>query len=208
MAIVICFLSAIYFKQRYLELMMLRPFFHCAIIALFFIEMGFPSPGFAFSGADTARQLHAGLGSGPSLSVETPLFEGLSLGGSLSSPLLFNGDLTHLQYSTFINYPLYQLRGFYISGILGFYGDYHFASPEESSFAALQGGAAFAYDLNKQLTLRVNIVPGMALYIPPKGWTFLSPVGGAAIIWRPLPNAELSFGINGMGDILGYHWLF
>jgi hypothetical protein len=186
---------------------MQRSFFY-SVMTVVLAVLYFPTASFAFSGADTAKQQRAGVGSGPSLSGETPLFELLSLGGSLSSPFLFKGTLNSLQYNTFINYPLYKQKGFYISGILGFYGDYNFASPEDSSFAALQGGAAFAYDLNRELTLRVNIVPGMALHLPPKGWTFLSPVGGAAIIWRPQPKTEVSLGINGMGDILGYHWIF
>ena len=167
-----------------------------------------PSASFAFSGADTAKKSSVGIGSSPSLSAEAPLLDWLSIGGSVSSPLLFNGGLNGIQYSTFINYPLYQRKGFYISGILGLYGDYNFTSPEDSSFAALQGGAAFAYDLHRQWTLRINIVPGMALHIPPNGWTFLSPVGGVALIWRPQTNSEVSLGINGIGDILSYHWIF
>lgn len=177
------------------------------ITALFLIGLS-ASPSFAFSGGDTTHRLRVGVGSGPSVSAETPLFEVLSLGGSLSSPFLYNGGLSHLQYSTFINYPLYNRDGFYISGILGVYGAYDFTAPETSSFAAIQGGAAFAYDLNRHLTLRVNIVPGMALHLPPSGWTFLSPVGGIAILWRPQAHSEVSLGINGSGDILGYHHLF
>lgn len=187
---------------------MRRFLFYRSATVMLFALFCFPAVSVAFSGADTAKQRRAGVGSGPSLSAETPLFDLLSLGGSLSSPLLFNGNLNTVQYSTFINYPLYKQKGFYISGIIGFFGDYNFVSSEVSSFAALQGGAAFAYDLNRELTLRVNIVPGMALHLPPNGWTFLSPVGGVAMIWRPQPNSEISLGINGIGDILSYHWIF
>ena len=187
---------------------MQRILFHGTLIALLLIGLSSAAPSLAFSGGDTSERLRAGVGSGPSLSGETPLFNSLSLGAGLSSPFIFKGGLSYLQYSVFINYPLYKLKGFYISGILGVYGAYNFSAPETSSFAALQGGAAFAYDLNSELTVRVNIVPGMALHLPPNGWTFLSPVGGAAVIWRLQPNAELSVGLNGMGDILGYHWLW
>lgn len=165
--------------------------------------------GAAFaSGADTVSRTRLGLGSGPSIMGEFSLLKDLSVGASLSSPFVFYGGLTHVQYSTYLNYQLLKQKGFYISGILGAYGTYNPADPTQSSYAALQGGAAFAYDLNRQWALRINIVPGMALHIPPTGWTFLSPVGGACVVWRPQPHTELTLGFNGNGDILSAYWLF
>lgn len=162
----------------------------------------------ALSGADTVSRARVGVGSGPSLGTEFGIFEDLSIGLGVSSPVIFNGGFNTLQYSTFLNYQVLNQNGFYISGILGVYGNYNPMNPQESSYAGLQGGAAFAYDLNRFLTLRLNIVPGMALHIPPSGWTFLPPLGGIALAWRPQLNTELSVGFNGNGDLLEAYWLF
>ncbi len=172
------------------------------------VFLGWTPPATAFSGADTPDQWRVSAGTGPSVATEIPVVEHLSLGLGAASPLLFNGTLDRARYSGFINYQVLNQNGFYISGILGVYGDYVFADPALSSRVSVQGGAALAYDLNRSLSLRLNIVPGFALQLPPRGWTFLSPVGGAAVIWRPTPGTELAVGLNGFGDIANFSWVF
>ena len=159
-------------------------------------------------GADTVGRWLIKLGTGPSLSVELPVFKDLSVGAGVGSPVLLSGSLDRVRYSSYLNYQVLNQNGFYISGVLGVYGDYVPDAPSVSSLVSLQGGAAFAYDLNKQLTLRINIVPGFALQVPPTGWSFLSPAGGILLVWSPTQNSELSVGFNGLGDVLNFGWAF
>lgn len=149
------------------------------------------------------------LGSAPSLGASLQLSRRLELGLSGATPFFFGEDFGNPRYSLYAQYQLLNQNGFYMGIIGGLYGDLNLRGSTQSySPAYLQFGAALAYDLNHQLTLRLNIVPGISLFIPPQGWLFLPPVGGVALAWRPQPWLEASLGVNGNGDILGLRYLF
>jgi hypothetical protein len=92
--------------------------------------------------------------------------------------------------------------------VAGVYGDAYFPDLNRYSPIGLQMGAALAYKLNQQLVLRLNLVPGVSLRIPPNGWVVFPPAGGAEIGWRWSDNLEATLGYNGNGDILGLNWSF
>lgn len=149
------------------------------------------------------------LGSAPSLGASWQFSRRLELGFSAATPFFFGDDFGNPRYSLYAQYQLLNQNGFYMGIIGGLYGDLNLrGSTAGYSPAYLQFGAALAYDLNRQLTLRLNIVPGISLFIPPEGWLFLPPVGGVALAWRPRPWLEASLGFNGNGDILGLRYLF
>jgi len=168
---------------------------------------GSPAQAAGLPGADRSRS-QLSLGSGPSLGVSWQAFERFEFGAGVAAPFYFGPDFGTLRYSLYSQYQLLNQDGFYMGVIAGIYGDLHLPEISRYSAVGLQFGATLAYDLNRDLTLRLNIVPGISLLIPPEGWIFFPPVGGVALAWRPLPQLETSLGFNGNGDILAASWLF
>lgn len=149
------------------------------------------------------------LGSAPSLGLSWRASQRLEFGVSTAAPFFFAEDFGNLRYNLYTQYQLLNEKGFYMGIVGGVYGDLNLRGSANSySPAYLQFGAALAYDLNRQLTLRLNIVPGISLLIPPDGWLFFPPVGGVALVWRPQSQWEASLGFNGNGDIAGLRYLF
>jgi len=153
------------------------------------------------------------LGTGPSLGASLKINPIWEIGLSAAYPALNFQQGSYFQFDTarLGAYSLVQLlniNGFYIAGVAGVFTDFavvnEFSPPNTWG---IQAGAAFAYDLNSALTVRVNIVPGIDFNVPPNGW-LLSPASGVALVWRPQPNIALSFGVNGNGDLLGLSWGF
>lgn len=148
------------------------------------------------------------LGSGPAVGFGWSPGQRWSFGVSAAVPFFFYQDFGTLRYGAWGMYQLLEQDGFYMAGIAGLYGDVYVPDANRYSPVGLQLGAALAYRLNKRLTLRLNIVPGVSLRLPPAGWVVFPPAGGAEIAWRMQDNLELSLGYNGSGDILGLNWIF
>lgn len=146
------------------------------------------------------------LGSGPSLGLDLPLFPRIRLGGSLALPFYQGLDLGVGRYGLQAQFELLNQDGFLIAGFAGLFGDLNLSPhPRESALSpiGIQMGAGFAYLLHDSLRLRLNLVPGFYLTLPPVGWTFLGPGSGLEVAWRPWSRLELSLGWNGNGDMLG-----
>lgn len=148
------------------------------------------------------------LGSGPTLGAAVGLGPHLEAGLSVSSAFLYFQNFSTLRYSAYGLFQLYQENGFYMAFLAGAYGNAYLPSLQRHSLISLQGGAAFAYDLNRDLTLRLNIAPGVSLMVPPQGWEAFAPLSGIELAWRLNPGTELSVGYTGNGDILGVSWRF
>ena len=180
----------------------------CAV-SLYLLSLLLPSPALASSmpAADRVAN-HIALASGPALAAEWNLAPRWTIGASLATPWYFWQDFGSLRYGTFGMVQLLEIDGFFIAGIVGLYGDLNFGDLDRYAPLGLQLGAAFAYQLNPKLTLRLNLVPGVSLRLPPNGWVIFPPAGGAEIAWRWSPNLEVTAGYNGNGDILGLNWIF
>lgn len=148
------------------------------------------------------------LGSGPAVGFGWQPAPRWSFGASAAAPFYYFQDFGTLRYGAWAMYQLLEQDGFYMAGVAGLYGDVYFPDFNRYSPVGLQLGAALAYKLNKRLTLRLNIVPGVSLRLPPVGWVVFPPAGGAEIAWRMQDQLELSLGYNGNGDILGLSWIF
>ncbi|HEY9842197.1 MAG: hypothetical protein ACAI44_11420 [Candidatus Sericytochromatia bacterium] len=157
-----------------------------------------------------ADRLQSGLslGSGPALGAQLNLDSRWQLGASFAVPFYFFQDFGTMRYGAYGLCRLLSQDGFFMAGVAGLYGDFSLSDPDRYSPLGLQLGAAFAYQLNRQLTLRLNLVPGVSLRLPPNGWVVFPPAGGAEIGWRWNDSFELSLGYNGNGDILGLNWTF
>lgn len=176
-------------------------------------------------GADRLRSgVHAG--SGPAVGLSWHSTPRTQLGISAATPFFFWDDFGTLRYSSYGLYKLLDQDGFYMAVMMGVYGDLYFPEIERYGWIGLQGGAALAYDLNAQWTLRLNIAPSFLLFIPPTqdrisdadentetqlttlGWNQFPPLMGIELAWRPNPKLEATVGFNGNGDILSVSWLW
>lgn len=166
-----------------------------------------PSLASTMPGADRPIS-RLNLGSAPGLGVDLALDQRTVMGLSLATPFYFASDFGTLRYSAHGMYQVLRQDGFYMALVMGIYGDLYFPDLSRHPILAVQGGAALAYDLNSQLTLRLNIVPGISLQLPPQGWIFFPPAGGVELAWHIHSHLEGSLGFNGNGDILGLSWIF
>lgn len=165
-----------------------------------------PAQASSMPGADRPRT-RLNLGSAPSLGLDWRLDERMALGLNVAAPFYFFSNFGTTRYSLHGVYQLMNNNGAYMALVMGFYGDLYFPELSRYPQIAVQGGAAFAYDLNRDWTLRLNIVPGIALQLPPEGWLFFPPAGGVELAWHPGSHFEMSLGYNGNGDILALSWI-
>ena len=157
------------------------------------------------------RQLKLSLGSGPSFSVQRPWPTGLSLGGSLALPWYYGQELSIGRYDLHAQYPLLREPDFMISALAGVFGELNLrssATTQEISPIGIEMGACFSYLFSEQWRIRLNLVPGFYLTLPPIGWTFLGSASGFELAWRPLSQLELTLGFNGNGDLFALSTLF
>jgi len=146
-------------------------------------------------------------GSAPGFGVDYALDQRSSLGVNVAAPFYFSPDFGTSRYSLHTVYQVLNENGVYMGIVAGIYGDVYFPDLKRHSPLAIQGGAAFSYDLNQKLRLRLNIVPGISLQLPPEGWVFFPPAGGFELAWQITPHIEGSLGFNGNGDILSFSWI-
>ncbi|MGV3524763.1 MAG: hypothetical protein ACO1RX_11075 [Candidatus Sericytochromatia bacterium] len=174
---------------------------------LLLLLLGLPAQASTMPAADRL-QSGLSLSSGPAGGAAWQIAERGQLGLSAAVPFYYFSDFGTQRYGAYGLYQLFYQDGFFIAGVAGVYGDLFWPDLDRYATVGLQMGAAFAYQLNRQLTLRVNIVPGVSLRLPPTGWVVVPPAGGVEISWRSAANLEWTAGYNGNGDILGVNWLF
>jgi hypothetical protein len=152
--------------------------------------------------------LRLGLGSGPGLSVQVPVLENLSLGGSFAQPLIY-GNFGFTRYDAHLNFRLLQNETLSVSAILGVFGDVNTSQREGLKLSpfGIEAGVAIAYRINELFTARVNIVPGLA-FPNSTGWGLFPPAGGIEVAYHPFPHLEFTAGFNGNVDILGCNYTF
>jgi hypothetical protein len=157
------------------------------------------------------RQFKFSLGSGPSVSVQRAWPTGFSLGGSLALPWYYGDFATIGRYDLHLQYPLLREPDFMISALAGVFGELNLrTTPTTQEIAPLgfEMGACFSYLFSEQWRIRLNLVPGFYLTLPPVGWTFLGSASGFELAWQPLSQLELTLGFNGNGDLFALSALF
>lgn len=162
-------------------------------------------------GASTLPQadfhgLHLGLGSSPGLSLELALSDHLAIGGATALPI-FLGGVT--RYEGHLSYRLLQHQQVDVSLLFSIFGDLNTFGRSDLELApvGLAAGLGIAWHLTPELNIRVNIVPGLTF---PKSttWGLFPPAGGLEVGYHPLPELEVTAGLNGNGDILGFNFRF
>lgn len=179
------------------------------LLLLLYLCMIQPVQASTLPGADSQGILWR-VGSGPGFGLDIPLFTRTRLSGSLALPWYQDLKLGIGRYGLHVQFELLNRDGFYISGLAGLFGEINLSkNPQASALSPLgiQMGAGFAYLLHESLRLRLSVVPGFYLLLPPVGWTLLGPGTGLEVGWRPWQNVELTLGWNGNGDILGLNLL-
>ena len=158
------------------------------------------------------------LSTGPSVGLSWSPGPRWQTGLTVAMPFYYFSNFGTLRYGAYSLYQFLELDGFYMAGLIGLYGDFLPARPQQYSPIGLQMGVAMAYRLHRNWSLRLNLVPGVAWVLPPAGstqeaqstigWIVFPPAGGIELAWQVNPNLEMSIGYNGNGDILGMNWEF
>ena len=157
------------------------------------------------------------LGVGPSAALDLSPKEGTTIGVSAGLPFLVNGfaDTTsrydiRMMLDIFSDEPASHADGYYsrffLSALLGVWGDTNYRDLSASRWLGLEAGLAFAWRMTANLTARVNLVPGYNFFGGANSLVFQNffpPAAGAEIGLRVTPNFEATLGYNGQGDILG-----
>ena len=164
-----------------------------------------------------ANQSSFAIGVGPSAALDLSPKEGTTIGLSAGLPFLVNGwsDTTsrydlRMMLDIFSDEPASHGDGYYsrffLSALLGVWGDTNYRNLGASRWLGLEAGLAFAWRMTANLTARVNLVPGYNFFGGANSLVFQNffpPAAGAEIGWRVTQNFEATLGYNGQGDILG-----
>ncbi|PIQ27844.1 hypothetical protein COW36_08500 [bacterium (Candidatus Blackallbacteria) CG17_big_fil_post_rev_8_21_14_2_50_48_46] len=180
------------------------------LILLSLFALSSPVQASSLPGAD-AQKWVLGSGSAPALGLEFPFQDRIRLGAGGAVPFYYGAQFGISRYYAHMQYLMLANDGFYISGLAGVFGELNLPGhtlSEEISPIGIEMGACFSYLFSEQLRLRLNLIPGFYLTLPPNGWTFLSPASGFEVAWRPWAPLEISLGFNGNGDILGLNGIF
>lgn len=178
--------------------------------------MTLPSQASTMPKAEANRSAFV-LGIGPSAALDININPHTTLGLSAGLPFLVNGfsDMTsrydaRLVFDLFRTPSSYNDDGnysrFYLSGVLGAWGDVNFRDVSISRWIGIEVGLALAYRFTSNLTGRINLVPGYNFFGGANTLVFQNffpPAAGAEIGWQVTNNFEATLGYNGQGDILG-----
>lgn len=177
------------------------------------------APAFA-SSMPKAESTHSSFafGIGPSAALDLELFPRTTIGVSAGLPFLVNGwtDLSSRYDVRLVTNlmatpdPYGSHNRFFLSLILGVWGDTNFRDLSASRWLGIEVGLAMAFRFNETITARLNLVPGYNFFNGNMNQlvfqNFFPPAAGAEIAFHLTPNLEATLGYNGQGDILGFRF--